>query len=211
MRLGSLSIALTGTAFWFHLSTVISDSLSDESVVPLNVTANATSCGASAPPPEIMASVYTVLAFSSVIARIVSGYVIDRIAPRFVLAARARRRSARLMPRVGRRNPRRLHDPGRRRPSSPRLATSSIAATSSGAPTSAAYRASARRSSCSAAPWAVPLGLCRPRAGPLTRPSTRVSLFFMVVALRHGVARRSHRLRSRSCERRRTPVRILTS
>ena len=68
----------------------------------LNVTANATSCSASAP-PEIMASVYTVLAFSSVIARIVSGYVTDRIAPRFVLAFSLAQQAVALflMPRVG--------------------------------------------------------------------------------------------------------------
>ena len=193
--LGSLSIALTGTAFWFHLSTVISDRLGDESIVPLNVTANATSCGASAPPPEIMASVYTVLAFSSVIARIVSGYVIDRIAPRFVLAFSLAQQAVALflMPRVG--------TAGAILVVCTIQGSSQAVFSSVGNVVYANFFGRAHLGSIQGVGKALvvlgsalgpfPFGLCRDVSGSFDAAfdaSAGLSLFFMVVALRYGVA-----------------------
>ena len=94
MSLGSLSIALTGTAFWFHLTAIIADragGAADEPPGALprggNRTTSGAACAAAASPPAIMGSVYTVLAVTSTVARILSGWLVDRLAPRVVLAA----------------------------------------------------------------------------------------------------------------------------
>jgi MFS family permease len=81
----------------FHLSTVINDRLhdvSDSEHLQNNISdgrsssnGSSSSCGgATVPPPPIMASVYSVIAFASIAARIFSGFLIDRVAPRIVLA-----------------------------------------------------------------------------------------------------------------------------
>ena len=90
VSVGCLSVALTGTAFWFHLNRVLTDQLPSFAAEPPtgnNLTSSADSACGVQPQPGLMSSIYTTLAISSTIARVVSGALADRVQPRYLLAA----------------------------------------------------------------------------------------------------------------------------